>query len=100
MKIAGKRYEAVLYTIKGVHTVAYFNRLNDADTWLMKRYEEYRKTRECAAVIYDQHKDRKRVAVIPVPTHRLPFARIRPSFSTCRERLSLKHTRSCMPQRS
>jgi len=60
---ADKRYEAVLYTINGVHTMAHFDRLNDAHAWLMKRYEEYR-TGERAAVIYDQHESRRRVLVI------------------------------------
>jgi hypothetical protein len=60
---ADKRYEAVLHTINGVHTMGHFDRLDDAKAWLMKRYEEYR-TADRAAVIYDQHEGRKRVLVI------------------------------------
>jgi hypothetical protein len=60
-----KRYEAVMYTINGVHKAAFFDDSNSAHAWLMKRCEECaRADIEYAAVIYDQHEDRKRLLVI------------------------------------
>ena len=65
MNEADKQYEAVTYTINGLDKMAYFERLNDADTWIKQRHEEYHKAGiEYAAVIYDQRNNRKRVAVI------------------------------------
>jgi hypothetical protein len=60
-----KRYEAVVYTINGVHKAAFFDALNPAHAWLMKRCEEtYKGGSEYAAVIYDQQEKRRRVHVI------------------------------------
>jgi hypothetical protein len=57
-----KRYEAVTYTINGVDKMDYFDCLDDAHIWRMKRYEEYTHAGiEYAAMIYDQHDNRKRV---------------------------------------
>lgn len=60
-----KRYEAVTYTINGVDKMAYFDSLNDADTWLKQLHKEYARVDiEYAAVIYDQDENRKRVLAI------------------------------------
>jgi hypothetical protein len=60
-----KRYEAVLYTINGVHTMGYFDNVDRAHAWLMKRGEEtYKGGSEYAAVIYDQNENRRRVFVM------------------------------------
>ncbi len=59
-----KRYEAVVYTIKGVHKADFFDDCSRARAWLMKRCEETHKAgSDYAAVIYDQHEKRKRVYV-------------------------------------
>ncbi len=57
-----QQYEAAVHTLKGVHTMAYFDDLDRAHAWVMKRYEECYGER--AAVIYDQRQGRKRVLVI------------------------------------
>ena len=60
-----KRYEAVVYTINGVHKAARFDDLSPAHAWLMKRCEEtYKGGSEYAAVIYDENENRRRVNVL------------------------------------
>jgi hypothetical protein len=60
-----KRYEAVMYTINGVDKMAYFDDSTRAHGWIMKRCEDYTRANiEYAAVIYDQHENRKRLFVM------------------------------------
>jgi hypothetical protein len=60
-----KRYEAVVYTINGVHKAALFDALNPAHAWLEKRCEEtYKGGSEYAAVIYDQHENRRQIYAV------------------------------------
>lgn len=57
-----KRYEATLYTQKGVHVMAFFDGLNEAHNWLMKQWEKCSEDR--AAVIFDQSQNRRKVFVM------------------------------------
>jgi hypothetical protein len=62
-----KRYEVVVkHYLKGVLHMAYFDELNEAQSWLLGRWAKLPVERhliqiDCGAAIYDQHNNRKRV---------------------------------------
>jgi hypothetical protein len=59
-----EQYEAVVYTINGVHTYCYFDDLTRAHQWITKEYERLRKKDlECAYEIYDHKPNKTRIFV-------------------------------------
>lgn len=57
---SNQRYRAEIHTFKGVRTLAYFDDLDQAHRWVLKRYEEFTEARgERAAVIYDQRESKR-----------------------------------------
>jgi len=59
-----EQYEALVYTIEGVHSQCYFDDLTRAHQWITKEYERLRKMdAECAYEIYDYKPNKARIFV-------------------------------------
>jgi hypothetical protein len=58
-----EQYEAMLYTVKGVHSVGFVDNRDQAQSWIMKEYEKIIGG-ESAVAIYDHKQNRQKIFVI------------------------------------